>query len=327
MQLSARPNLGFILLFISASLGLNACGDGRVDVASPQACHTALPPNASVKIPGGTYTLGDTRFYREEAPVVTTDVAPFEIDAHEVTNRQFAAFVDATGYVTRAERGLPEADFNHLPDEERKAGSAVFVPPTARQPVSMMSWWRFVEGAHWRMPEGPGSSIEGRERYPVVHIAYEDARAYARWRGRRLPIEAEWEVAARGGLKGAPYAWGDTPPDALSNPAANTWQGLFPYVNENVDGHAGLAPVGCFAPNPFGLYDMIGNVWEWTDDAFTPRRDGTKGPESPERGTIKGGSFLCSDTYCQRYRPAARQPQERLFSTSHIGFRTVRSTG
>lgn len=310
-----------------AALCLLACGNtDQKSVASVNAsCAPAEALSESVKIAAGTYTLGDDAFYWEEGPVHTIDVAAFEIDAYEVTNRQFAAFIAATNYKTRAERGLSEPEFENLPDEMRRPGSAVFIPPRANAPTTLMSWWRFVDGAHWRAPAGPGTTINGMDDHPVVHVAYEDARAYAQWRGRRLPTEAEWEVAARGGLTRAPYAWGQTPPDQLQTPAANTWQGLFPIFNEQVDGYSGLAPVGCFQPNGLGLYDMVGNVWEWTQDSYTARRDQKVLEGSQDQGTIKGGSFLCADNYCRRYRPAARQPQERLLSTSHIGFRTVRT--
>jgi sulfatase modifying factor 1 len=234
------------------------------------------------------------------------------VDATEVTNRQFAEFVAATGYVTRAERGLPERVYDVFPDEARVPGSAVFIPPTEEGPLNPARWWKFVEGADWRHPEGPGSSIDGKDSYPVVHISYEDAVAYAQWARRRLPTADEWEHAARGGLKDAEFEWGDQEPTGRE---ANYWQGVFPIINTRSDGYAGLAPAGCFDPNGYGLHDMTGNVWEWTS---TPAvQGGTM--------TIKGGSYLCANNYCSNYRPSAAYPQEMTLGTSHIGFRTVAS--
>ncbi len=271
---------------------------------------------ATRSIPGGVFAMGADDAYPEEGPVKRVEVAPFEIDAYEVTNARFAAFVEATGYVTVAERGPDPASHPDLRPEDIVPGSAVFSPPTAANPGAF--WWRFVEGASWRAPEGPGSGIDGRMDHPVVHVAYEDARAFARWAGGDLPTEAEWEYAARGGLAGARYEWGDAPPEA--GPAkANTWQGFFPFEDTGGDGFQGAAPGGCFPPNGYGLYDMTGNVWEWTHGQYD-RGDANS-------GLVKGGSFLCSENFCQRYRPAARQPQERDFSTSHIGFRVVYRPG
>lgn len=322
-----------VLLALSIGLGLGSCGDGpAVDRQSARAaCAPADALERVIEVPAGRYQLGDTRFYPEEAPVVTFDVAAFNIDAYEVTNAQFAAFVQATGYITRAQRGLDEPEFAHLPEDMRAAGSAVFTPPVSSSGVNIGSWWRFVPGANWMAPEGPGSYAEALPHHPVVHVTLEDAQAYARWRGRRLPTEAEWEVAARGGLVGAPYAWGDVHPDNSETALANTWQGFFPLKNEAVDGFVGAAPVGCFAPNGFGLYDMIGNVWEWTTDAYSPQRsmatagtaDGGQGNAPAGNGVIKGGSYLCAENYCGRFRPAARHPQDLSLGTSHIGFRTV----
>jgi formylglycine-generating enzyme required for sulfatase activity len=240
---------------------------------------------------------------------VAIESLDLSVDRYEVTNRQFRLFVDATGYKTRAERGLPEAIYDQLPDEARVPGSAVFVAPTEEGPLNPARWWSFVPGANWQHPEGPGSSIEGRDDYPVVHIAYEDAQAYADWAGRRLPTAEEWEVAARGGLEGRTYEWGDAEPQGRES---NYWQGVFPIVNTRTDGFAGLAPVGCFAENGYGLHDMTGNVWEWTSTQVG-------------RGamTLKGGSYLCAKNYCSNYRPAARQPQDMTLGASHIGFRTV----
>ncbi|WP_373290496.1 formylglycine-generating enzyme family protein [Glycocaulis albus] len=255
-----------------------------------------------VWIPPGTVQLGSEDFFPEERPVRNARVDGFWIGTHEVTNLEFAAFVAATGYVTLAEREGVDA-----------GGGGVFGPGVqVRDWSDIRTWWRFDPGASWRHPQGRASTIEGRDTFPVVQIAYEDALAYARWRGHDLPGEAEWEMAARGGLTGAPYVWGaNVRPDGTY--MANHWQGVFPVQDNGADGHAGLAPVGCFAPNGYGLHDMAGNVWEWTRDEW----------EQPGFRVIKGGSFLCSDSYCHRYRPAARQPGDERFSTEHLGFRTI----
>lgn len=283
-----------------------ACGEPPPDASS--AClEIALPDPAApsagmVWIEPGEVTLGSDDFYPEERPVRTERVEGFWISAHEVTNGEFARFVAATGYVTLAEQ-----------DGRDVGGGAVFGPGVqARDWSDIRAWWRFEPEASWRRPTGPGSRVEGRDALPVVQIAYQDALAYARWRGHDLPGEAEWERAARGDLERAAYVWGD---EARPGGAwrANHWQGAFPFEDSAEDGFAGLAPVGCFPPNDFGLYDMAGNVWEWTRDPW--EREGFR--------IIKGGSFLCSDTYCRRYRPAARQPGDETFSTEHLGMRTV----
>lgn len=282
------------------------------------------PHAGMVRIAGGRFTIGSDRHYPEEAPAHEAVVDAFWIDRHDVTNAQFARFVAATGYVTVAERAGGDA----------VAASAVFVMPKGGRAGA----WRLVPGADWRRPQGPGSSIAGLENHPVVQVAYEDAQAYARWLGRELPTEAQWEFAARGGLEGQPYVWGDrfTP---QGRPMANTWQGAFPFVNTGDDGYAGTSPVGCFPANRYGLYDMAGNVWQWTSTAYVPGHDRGDGfdparPDdvlkAPGRGpatakVIKGGSHLCSPDYCMRYRPSARQPADAGLGTSHIGFRTVAS--
>jgi formylglycine-generating enzyme len=253
-----------------------------------------------------------------------------------VTNAQFREFVTATGYVTLAERGLDPATHPGMAKELLAPGSVVFIPPTnVASGGRITQWWQYVPGASWREPTGPGSSIAGKDNHPVVHIAYEDALAYARWRRRELPTEAQWEFAARGGRDGEDD-WSSAF-DAEGKLIANSWQGIFPVYNTNEDGYAGTAPVGCFRPNGYGLYDMIGNVWEWTSDWYRPGHPREKainptGPElqdlaltagqSPSR-VIKGGSFLCASNYCARYRPAARQPQEVDLGAAHLGFRTV----
>ncbi|MEM8936300.1 MAG: SUMF1/EgtB/PvdO family nonheme iron enzyme [Pseudomonadota bacterium] len=302
----------------------SAVGAAR-DAAKDSACNSA-PIGESVYVAGGPFKMGDDSFYPEERPVVDAGVGDFWIDATEVTNAQFAEFVSATGYVTRAERGLAEESFADLPDEMRRAGSVVFVPPLSNENASPATWWRFIEGAYWRAPEGPGSSITGKDNHPVVHIAIEDAAAYAAWKGRRLPSEAEWEYAAAEGAL-AP-ALGAPPPEA------NTWQGFFPFVDTQSDGYSGASPVGCFQPNSRGVFDMMGNVWELTTSPYYPSHDNETltavypdGYDPVQPGValnvIKGGSHLCAENFCRRYRAQSRQPQDAFLATSHIGFRTV----
>jgi formylglycine-generating enzyme len=289
-----------------------------------------------VELPGGTFLMGTDRHYPEEAPQHERHVAPFAIERHPVTNAQFAEFVAATGYVTVAERELDPAEFPGADPAELVPGSLVFTPTDG--PVDLhdwRQWWRWVPGAQWRHPFGPDSTIDDRLDHPVVQVSFDDASAYASWAGRRLPTEAEWEYAARGGLAGAEYAWGDErEPDGRV--MANTWQGAFPYRNE---GWGGTSPVGSYPPNGFGLVDMIGNTWEWTADAFTPRhlppgaasldrgerRDLLAGtPASQALHVTKGGSHLCAPEYCRRYRPAARSSQAEDSATTHLGFRCAR---
>lgn len=290
-----------------------------------------------VLVTGGTLEMGSEEFYPDERPVHERDVATFRIDRYEVTNADYAAFVAATGYTTVAERELDPAQFPGADPADLVPGSMVFTPTAG--PVDLRNWrqwWRWQPGASWRHPFGPESGIEGRERHPVVHIAFDDAEAYARWAGKRLPTEAEHEYAARGGLAGARYAWGDEPyPDGV--PQANTWLGHFPYDNRGV---GDAAPVGSYPANGYGLFDMIGNVWEWTSDYYTPRhlrpraasvdpgkRRNLLAVASAEEGVpiprrvLKGGSQLCSPEYCLRFRPAARSPQAEDTGMSHIGFR------
>ncbi|AZU05115.1 hypothetical protein X907_2604 [Glycocaulis alkaliphilus] len=289
---------------LSGMAGLAACSDEpAIEACLPVTLpDPAAPASGMIWVPAGTVQLGSEDFFPEERPVRSADVDGFWIGIHEVTNGEFAAFVEATGYVTLAEREGPDA-----------GGGGVFGPGVqVRDWSDIRTWWRFDPRASWRHPQGRSSTIEGRDSWPVVQIAYEDALAYARWRGHDLPREAEWEHAARGGIDGALYVWGDEMrPDGAY--MANHWQGAFPVQDSGADGHAGLAPVGCYAPNGYGLYDMAGNVWEWTQDEW----------EQPGFRVIKGGSFLCSDSYCHRYRPAARQPGDERFSTEHLGFRTI----
>jgi formylglycine-generating enzyme required for sulfatase activity len=297
-------------------------------------------------VPAGTFRMGSEAFYAEEGPVHRVTVSGFWIDRHPVTVRQFRRFVAETGYVTVAERPLDPA---HYPDADPALlvpGSLVFQKAPHRVSLAdYRQWWAYVPGASWRAPNGPGTGLGGRDRHPVTHVAHEDAAAYAAWSGKALPTEAEWEYAARGGLDGATFAWGDEerPGGALM---ANSWQGQFPWQNLTAKGYEGTSPVGAFPPNGHGLYDVCGNVWEWTDDFFVPRHPGEATSSccvpvdprvtSPERSfpvgepgeqiprrVIKGGSHLCAPNYCLRYRPAARQAEAVDTSTSHIGFRCV----
>src|SRR5215469_7742277 len=292
---------------------------------SSDAVHTDM-----VWIPGGTFRMGSEEFYVEERPVHEVAVDGFWIDRYPVTNKQFARFVVETGYLTVAERPLNPTDFPGAPVENLLPGSMVF--HQTKGPVDLRNyanWWRWTPGASWLHPRAPSDLLDGLEQHPVVHVAYEDAEAYAKWIGKDLPTEAEWEFAARGGLDGAAYAWGEEfTPDGTH--MANTWQGEFPWQNLVVDGYEGTAPVGQFPPNGYGLYDMIGNVWEWTVDWYGPHhqaqksccggavakggnRDESYDPAMPDikipRRVIKGGSFLCAPNYCRRYRPAARMAQ------------------
>ena len=286
-----------------------------------------------VRIPAQTATLGSDRHYPEEGPVRDVAVAEFWIQARPVTNTEFARFVEETGYLTVAERPLNPADYPGAPEENLQPGSMVFHRTSG--PVDLRhlnQWWTWTPGASWHRPVGPRSSIGQRADHPVVHVAYEDAEAYARWAGLDLPTEAEWETAARGGLPQATYTWGDAP-EQPGQRLANYWHGEFPWRPE--PGYGRTSPVGSFPPNGYGLFDMAGNVWEWTSDWYTDTRAGdpcceagSYDPAQPQfkvpRKVIKGGSFLCADNYCLRYRPAARRPQMIDTGMSHIGFRCVR---
>ncbi len=297
-------------------------------------------------IQGGSFKMGSDHHYPEEAPAHRVSVESFFIDKTPVTNRQFKDFVRATGHVTVAEKVPDAADYPGALPHMLFAGSLVF--QRAAGPVDLTdptNWWAFVKGAKWRHPLGPKSGLFKHENNPVIHVAYEDALAYARWAGKDLPTEAEWEFAARGGLDGAEYAWGDefTPG---GKQMANTWQGEFPHQNLMSDGFERTSPVGRFPPNGYGLHDMIGNVWEWTTDWWSDRHPGEPAkacciPQNPRGGNeadsydprqpairiprkvVKGGSHLCAPNYCRRYRPAARHPQPVDTSMSHVGFRCV----
>lgn len=301
-----------------------------------------------VRIPAGRFLMGSDRHYPEERPVRTVDVEAFLLDAVPVRNLDFARFVDGTGYLTVAERVPSASEYPDALPDLLVPGSAVFHPPEAGADLTprAVTWWSYVPGACWRSPDGPGSSWLGRETHPVVHVAWEDARAYCHWAGKRLPTEAEWEYAARGGLHDADYAWGNefAPAGRLM---ANVWLGRFPQENLRST-PPGTQPVAMYDPNAYGLFDMIGNTWEWTSSRFDPaRRRSDAGPgsccagnatdladesaatraDTPAAGTrrvIKGGSYLCAWNYCRRFRPAARIGQSGGSSTCHIGFRCAR---
>ena len=318
----------------SACCGRQADEGGRASAlpAGATAADAVSNPGAMIWLPGGTFTMGSERFYREERPTRRATVAGFWIDPNPVTTAQFAAFVAATGYVTLAERQPNPALYPDADPALLVPGSSVFRMPSG--PVDLRdyrAWWEYAPGANWRHPEGPESSIADRARDPVTHVAFEDAQAYAKWAGKELPTEAEWEFAARGGLEDATYAWGeDFTPNGRH--MANTWQGKFPHENLAEDGFVGTSPVGHYPANGYGLFDMIGNVWEWTVSSPLSHAVGDKPSccASPERGgeiprrVVKGGSHLCAPNYCLRYRPSARQSEPVDTSTSHIGFRCIK---
>jgi sulfatase modifying factor 1 len=314
----------------------------------PRGDDPGTAPPGMVWIPGGEFTMGgeDALARKNESPRHRVRVDGFWMDTTEVTNAQFRRFVEATGYVTVAERPIDWEELSKQlpkgtprpPDEALRPGSAVFTPPS--KPVSTNDagqWWTWTDGANWRHPEGPGSSIEGKDRYPVVHVTHADAVAYCEWAGKRLPTEAEWEYAARGGLAGKVNVWGDEPIDPTR---ANTWQGEFPHQNLKEDGFVLAAPVGSFPPNGYGLFDMAGNVWEWCSDRYRPdeytrrvQAAGKNGVSVNPRGpggaadqyVHRGGSFLCNDSYCASYRPSARMSTTGDTSLHHLGFRGVKS--
>lgn len=289
-----------------------------------------------VRLEGGVFRRGSTRFYPEEGPIVETTVAPFEIDVHAVTNRDFSAFVVDTGYVTVAERPLDPVEFPGVPAGGLLPGSLVFQPTPGPVDLSdWQQWWSFEGGACWHRPRGPQSRIDGFDDHPVVQIAYEDAVTYAAWAEKRLPTEAEWEFAARGGLDQAAFTWGNED-DTAGAARVNRWHGEFPWRNDRARNSMYTAPVGSFPSNGYGLHEMTGNTWEWTSTTWTSRHDvrvpqqecacgcGPVGPASSRSRVIKGGSHLCSPTYCLRYRPAARARQTEDSATTHLGFRCAR---
>lgn len=298
-----------------------------------------------VRIAGGAFLMGSDRFYPEEAPAHEVEVGEFWIDAAPVTNAEFARFVEASGYETVAERPLDLRGVEGAPVETLPAGSMVFTPTSG--PVDLGNshqWWAYVPGASWQHPQGLDSSVEALGDHPVVHVAYEDALAYAQWAGKELPTEAEWEFAARGGLERKSFVWGDEM-EPGGKILANTWHGEFPWLRRDPFGFERTSPVGSFPANGYGLYDMAGNVWEWTADWFRPHgahgiehaccvpapsADESYDPTQPSiripRKVLKGGSHLCAPSYCMRFRPAARMPQMIDTGMSHIGFRCVTRT-
>lgn len=311
------------------------------------------PPEGMVYIPGNSYEMGgrSSQAYQDEFPRHTVEVSPFFMDKTEVTNRQFAAFVEATGYITVAERAIDweemkkdlPPDTPQPPDSTLQPGSMVFKPTSVEVDLSKYHlWWDWRTGANWRQPEGTGSSIEDRMDYPVVQVAWEDAKAYAEWGGKRLPTEAEWEWAATGGNNKNKYPWGNGSIETAWD-KANFWQGGFPYYNDTLDGYFGAAPVKSYPSNDFGLYDMAGNVWEWCADRYhvaayedAAQSDTRKDPQGPETSydpldpyvkgkyVMRGGSYLCNDSYCSGYRNSRRMPSEASSGANHKGFRCVK---
>ena len=361
----------YSLLALSFGIGLLSCQSNSTETASatadtPSATEQSTPetsvltstkpsgeaPDGMVWVPGGQFMMGsnDQTANEIEGPAHTVELSGFWMDAHEVTNAEFKRFVDETGYVTVAERPINWEEMKKQlppgtpkpPEEVLQPGSLVFDPPAHEVPLYDYSmWWSWKVGANWRQPEGPGSSIKGKDDFPAVHIAYEDAKAYAEWAGKRLPTEAEYEFAAQGGNEGHPFAWGDelTPSGKY---LANFFQGNFPYNNVSTDGFAGASPVESFPPNAYGLYDIIGNVWEWSSDWYRPDTHAQmskitvcRNPTGPEQSydpqepltpkrVIKGGSYLCSKEYCSNYRPSARMATAVDSGQEHLGFRCVK---
>jgi formylglycine-generating enzyme required for sulfatase activity len=300
-------------------------------------------PKGMVWVPGGEFWMGsDNRMFPDARPVHKVYVDGFWMDRTTVTNEEFAKFVKATGYVTAAERAADPKLYPGAPPEMLKPGAPVFTPPSGPVPLNnLLNWWRWQPGADWRHPEGPGSNIQGRENHPVVQVAYADAVAYAKWAGKRLPTEAEWEFAARGGLDRKDFVWGDQDTPGGKH-MANTFQGHFPDHNSAEDGYTGTAPVCSYPVNGYGLCDMSGNVWQWTSDWYRPDYYQTlaakggviRNPQGPAdsydpsdpgvpKRVQKGGSFLCTDQYCMRYRPGARGKGEAAIGASNVGFRLV----
>ncbi len=349
------------LHFLAATVQAESISPADADVRfGPTVANPQPPPGPAPKgmvwIPGGEFSMGaqdppdgnmvGMQATRDSRPIHRVYVDGFFMDKTDVTNAQFAAFVKATGYVTIAEKTPAAEDFPGAPPENLYAGGVVFAPPD--HPVSLedhFQWWKYVKGANWRHPAGPSSNIIGKENYPVVQVAYPDAAAYANWAHKRLPTEAEWEFAARGGLAGKPYVWGEKfKPNGKW--MANTYQGSFPVKDTGADGFIGIAPVAQYAPNAYGLYDMAGNVWQWTADWYRPDyynqlaqaggvAQNPKGPDtsfdpaepSDKKKVHRGGSFLCTNQYCSRYMVGTRGKGEISTGTNHLGFRCVRNPG
>jgi formylglycine-generating enzyme len=330
----STPPFRTALLLAVLGLGAVSCSHQSNQAIGPQIACLA-PPDTPVRIAGGKFLMGENDVYAEEGPARETSVNGFWIDPHEVTNRQFSEFVGTTGYVTQAEKPVDPKLFkvpaSQIPPDMLKPGSAVFTPP-AKPSTRYTDWWKYVPGASWKKPYGPGGP-DAVPQEPVVHLGWDDMVAYAKWKHGRLPTEAEWEFAASAGK-----------PSVNVQPAAdqaNTWQGAFPVVNEGTDGFKGIAPVGCFHANANGLYDMVGNVWEVTADFYRPGHDpkDNDNPRGPDENSaydpfnpgfashvIKGGSYLCAPNYCQRYRPAARQGRDPGMGASNVGFRLAYDT-
>lgn len=314
---------------VRVEAGVSVVSDAPVLLGMPQAVpdRPAAAADSMIDLPGGSFLMGteDAEGFPTdgEGPVREVRIDPFAIDAYAVTNARYAAFVDATGYVTDAQRfGWSYVFAKFLPGELRRV---------SRRPQGT-PWWCGVQGAYWRQPEGPGSDVDGRGDHPVVHISWADALAYCQWSGARLPTEAEWEYAARGGLVEARYPWGDDlTPDGEHR--CNIWQGTFPVKNTGEDGHLGTAPVNAYEPNGYGLYNVAGNVWEWCADWFSPdwHRTGPRrnpaGPASGETRAMRGGSYMCHHSYCNRYRVAARSRNTPDSSSGNLGFRIVKDLG
>jgi formylglycine-generating enzyme required for sulfatase activity len=311
-----------------------------LSVAPPVSFSYAAELPEFVEISGGTFLMGEDRIYQEETKIHQVTVSSFAISRTEVTNAQFRKFVEETGYVTSVEKPLDPADYPGVPKDLLQPGSMVFAQPAGAVDMGdIRNWWRYIAGANWQHPTGPESSIDGLDDHPVTQVSIEDARAYAKWAGGRLPTEAEWEFAARGGLSRKAYVWGDTY-DPAQGWKANSWQGQFPGEDLADDGYHGTAPVGQFTANGYGLYDMAGNVWEHVSDWWVPGHPdkAQKDPSGPPMKlaarfassatgpmtVVKGGSWLCAPNFCLRYRPAARQPAEGHIGSNHIGFRIVR---
>ncbi|WP_072360071.1 formylglycine-generating enzyme family protein [Chitinophaga sancti] len=339
------------LYLLAGAISLNACQSREKKISSNDSvlATTTDTANHMILIPGGTFIMGasDADARQDEQPRHSVTVDSFWIDEHEVTNAEFARFVEATGYVTTAEKPISKEEFmQQLPPGSPEPdssmllpGALVFTPPNHAVPLDDISqWWTFTLGASWKHPQGPGSEISGKENLPVVQVSWDDAQAYARWAGKRLPTEAEWEFAARGGLNDQPYTWGSDPVTS-GQPKANTWSGNFPYQNTGIDGFTGLAPVRSFPANGYGLYDMAGNVWEWVADWYDvdyyKHADHTHNPKGPGKGndpddpavakhTIRGGSFMCTDQYCSGYRVTARMKSSPESGLENLGFRCVR---
>lgn len=339
LRLAQVPPYLFLLLVLGTGCTSENANQESSDTASSATLVRAVKGDTTgmVWVEGGSYMMGSDEF-ADARPVHQVEVDGFWMDAHEVTNAEFARFVEATGYVTVAERPLNPADFPGVPADKLVPGSAVFTPTVQKVNLANpLQWWTYVPGANWRQPEGSNSSIKGRENLPVVHVSHEDAVAYAKWAGKRLPTEAEWEYAARSGKGNQTYYWGqELKPQGQW--IANIYQGSFPDKNTAEDGFAGIAPVKSFPPNAYGLYDMDGNVWEWCSDLYRPDyylNSTKKNPTGPtdsydpeEPGVVKyvqrGGSFLCSDEYCIRYKAGSRGKGEATSGSNNLGFRCVR---